>query len=488
MDSVHSRLSTANVAVGAFTGNLAAMLVKAATGFAGDLFSSTIKSAASMNETVSKVKTVFGDAADSVIGQSNQMAKAFGLPKQEMLDSQAVLGLFAKGAGQSAEQAANFSNKMVKLAADASSFNEVPFEQAIQKIQSGLSGESEPLRAFGVFLTEDAVKAEALAMGLIKTNAEMTEGTKVMARASLITKGLATQSGDLDRTASGTANQMKKFWGTLTNLGTDIGTILLPAFDKLLEVGNAAVTRLSAEWESSKATFASWTSSIVEAFDTVGVMWRNLGDVWEIGRIKLAESVANMFAIIETLPTNIGEIASYIGRNWYQLIADGVNASIAVFTNFFTNLTNAGGALGKFFADPTAGFEFNWTPLLDGFKATAEALPTLTKPGLVSYQEQIDAVGKRIADKEQARAAKLAASAAKAASPAIAASEAAAKKAENFKSESLGAADFASKLRTAQLEGAGNVPQQQLEEQKKTREATEKVVEEVKKKAVMVLG
>ena len=91
-------------------------------------------------------------------------------------------------------------------------------------------------------LPKDAVKAEALAMGLGKGHKELTEGEKIMARSSLITKGMADASGDLERTISGTENQTQKFWGTLANLGQEIGTTLLPAWDKLLAIATSTMS------------------------------------------------------------------------------------------------------------------------------------------------------------------------------------------------------------------------------------------------------
>ncbi|MCV6900945.1 hypothetical protein OE165_28330, partial [Escherichia coli] len=78
---------------------------------------------------------------------------------------------------------------------DASSFYNVPLESALEKIRSGLVGEAEPLRAFGVLLSEAAVKQQALAMGVRPVNGELSEQEKVMARVELITKGLNKAQG-----------------------------------------------------------------------------------------------------------------------------------------------------------------------------------------------------------------------------------------------------------------------------------------------------
>jgi hypothetical protein len=87
---------------------------------------------------------------------------------------------------------------MAMLAADASSFYNVPLDVALEKIRSGLSGEAEPLRAFGVFLSDAAMKAKAAQMGLAGLNGELTEGQKITVRAALIQEQLGTANGDLE--------------------------------------------------------------------------------------------------------------------------------------------------------------------------------------------------------------------------------------------------------------------------------------------------
>lgn len=462
LSGVRSGLSSASVAVGTFVGNIATGLARAASSFAGVAFTKTIQSASALNESLSKTGTIFGDSAQAVIGQTEQMADKFGLSKQAMLDSQSVLGLFAKGAGQSAEGAADFSNKMTKLAADAMSFYNVPFEEALQKIQSGLSGESEPLRAFGVFLNEDAVAAEALSLGLSKTGKDLDDGAKVMARASLITKGLASASGDLERTFDGTENQSRRFWGSLDNLAQSIGASLLPAFNSLLAAGNTMV-------------------------DALARGWRNLPEYFTIARIRIAEGIQNLIAWFQVLPENVGRIAAWIGKNWYELIVDGINASITAFKNFGANLQNLGEAIGQWFADPTAGFNFEWKPLLEGFKATADALPEMVKPAFVSMQAEIDAVGQRIADREQARAQKVVATAQAAATTAQKTTEDAKKK-DDFKSELLGSADFAARLRSAILGDKDETAKKQLETQKQIAASTAATAEALARPVLARLG
>src|SRR3546814_6746259 len=83
------------------------------------------------------------------------------------------------------QKAAEMSQIFAQLAQDLGSFYNVDTETAIQKLRSGLSGESELLRDFGVFLTEANVKAKALEMGLTGVGDELTEQEKILARYQL---------------------------------------------------------------------------------------------------------------------------------------------------------------------------------------------------------------------------------------------------------------------------------------------------------------
>ena len=115
------------------------------------------------------------------------------------------------------------SVKLTRLADDASSFYNVPLETALEKIRSGLVGEAEPLRAFGVLLSEANMKSAALSLGLKPVAGEFTEQEKVMARVKLITEGLSKAQGDHERTMGSYANQIRMLKGEFENWKADVG-------------------------------------------------------------------------------------------------------------------------------------------------------------------------------------------------------------------------------------------------------------------------
>ena len=366
-----------------------------------------VKAASDLNETVSRSKVVFGDSFGSVEAQAKGLQSAYGVSRKAQIDMASGYGAMAEGAGCSAAESAKLSNQLVKMAADLSSSVNIPFEEAAEKIRSGLAGESEPLRQFGVSIDEDTVKAYAMQKGFAAAGGEINAHAKIAARAELITRGLSYTQDDLARTSDGAANQFRKAGGGIADFGERIGELLLPAVTVGITAFNELLTATREVFEGGIATFEGWAAKVKSGVEAVAVVTRNLGDYWEMTTIKAREMSLNVLAVFASLPENIGKIATWIGKNWRQLITDALNATIASFKNFSTNLTGMGSAIGKWLANPTKGFQFHWKPLLDGFKATAEALPELAKPEWVSLQNDIDKVGQRIADKEAAHAAAL---------------------------------------------------------------------------------
>lgn len=316
--------------------NLAPMLggitaaTAAITAIGAGLYKS-VSGASDLAESISKVSVVFGDSTSKITNTADQLAKAFGLPKREILDAASNIGLVGKGAGQTADQAADLGSAMARIAADASSFYNVPLDVALEKIRAGLVGESEPLRAFGVLLSDAAMKTEAMRLGLARTGEDLTEAAKVQARASLITKGLADATGDLARTQGGAANQSRKFWGQLQNLSDTIGTAILPAFSEMLVQLNNVVTGSANAFDGMKKDVESLSKKLEEAVKVMGFSLGNLGTSWNLIAIDAEIAVTKMIGAIDPLISKYNLITGkfdtkQMGENAVSSLVEGLKA------------------------------------------------------------------------------------------------------------------------------------------------------------------
>lgn len=201
----------------------------------------TVNAASNLQELQSAFDYTFGNTSALMNRWAEDTGNAMGRATSEMQAGALAMGQLFKQAAPTEAAAARLSQSFAELAQDAASFFNTSFDEALGKIRSGLSGESEPLRDFGVFLTEAAVKAKALELGMIKVGEELTEQGKIMARSVLITEGLSDATGDVERTADSFANRVRALRGNIQELAEEIGERFLPYAEKLVAWAQNAV-------------------------------------------------------------------------------------------------------------------------------------------------------------------------------------------------------------------------------------------------------
>lgn len=200
-----------------------------------------VDAASALEESQSKVNVVFGASTGIIQEFANTSATAAGISKQAALEAAGTYGNLFQAFGLGQEQAANMSVTLVQLASDLASFNNTKVEDAVQALRSGLSGETEPLKRFGVAINDVRLKQEALNMGLYSGSGNLTVAAKTQAAYALILKDTALAQGDFARTSDGAANQQRILAASFQNVRAELGTALLPLFKQLLSFINDSV-------------------------------------------------------------------------------------------------------------------------------------------------------------------------------------------------------------------------------------------------------
>lgn len=229
----------------------------------GNFLKDSITSASDFAEQGTAVSTVFGKAAGDIQKFAASGAKSLGQSQVQVLEAAKQFGVYGKAAGLAGADNADFSKTMVGLATDLASFNNTSVDDAILALGSGLRGEAEPLRQYGVLLDDATLRSKALEMGLIKTTKDaLTPQQKVLAAYGSIMDQTGTQQGDFERTSAGLANQQRILSAQMANVGITVGTALLPAV-------NAVVT--------------FFNNNLVPAFDNVVAWFKTWGGAVAIG-------------------------------------------------------------------------------------------------------------------------------------------------------------------------------------------------------------
>ena len=187
-----------------------------------------IQAASALNEQVSASTTVFGKNAREIQEWSKTGATAFGQSQRAALEAANGFGTLFGTLGVGPDLTAKFSQAFVQLAGDLASFKDTSVEDATAALRSGLVGEAEPLRRYGVLLNETAVKNKALELGIRGSNGVLSEQEKVFVRTQLILEQTRQAQGNFGATSGELANQQRVLSAEVENLSAEMGQSLLP--------------------------------------------------------------------------------------------------------------------------------------------------------------------------------------------------------------------------------------------------------------------
>ncbi|NIR31650.1 MAG: hypothetical protein GWN84_20530 [Gammaproteobacteria bacterium] len=189
----------------------------------------TVKFASDARETMNLVRESFGANAADVEAWSTTVAREVGRSEFLMREMAGTLGaLLNPLLEQNTEAAAEMSTQLSTLAVDLASFFNKSEQEALIALRAGLSGETEPLKRFGVILTEVGLQEQARREGLTKSVQTMGVAEKTALRFRTIMHQTAAAQGDAARTANEFANAQRAAADGLRDVATRIGERLLP--------------------------------------------------------------------------------------------------------------------------------------------------------------------------------------------------------------------------------------------------------------------
>lgn len=212
------------------------------------------KLASDASETANKIEVVFGKNAKAMNEWANTAIDKMGMASSTALEMASVYGDMANGMGLSDKQSKNMAQSLTQLAADLSSFKNVSTDISNTALKGIFTGEGESLKQLGIIMTDTTLSQYALDKGYKTAWKDMTQAEKVQLRYNYVMEKTKTAQGDFERTSSGAANQSRMLKERVKELGTQIGTNLLPIGTKLLQNVNNLIKRFSGLSASQKET------------------------------------------------------------------------------------------------------------------------------------------------------------------------------------------------------------------------------------------
>jgi hypothetical protein len=360
---------------------------------------SAVDAASDLAEVQNVVDVTFGDGAKQIESWSKTAGKQFGLTETQAKKFTSTLGAMMKSSGMSGDEIVGMSTDLAGLAADMASFYNLDFETAFQKIRSGISGETEPLKQLGVNMSVANLEAFALEQGITKSFNAMTQGEQTMLRYQYLMQATADAQGDFSRTSDGFANASRRIETALNTINTAGGNLLMAVIEPLTAGLADILEKVTAQPDET-------------LFDKVSAI-----DIDAQGKLAEIQQVAEEAnGLIGTLGvisgTDAGEAIGKMAEGANKLNASSSDHWKGILTalqgvdgleNIFSNTSAAGNV--QALADALAGSSLDtdkvtaWRDFLGALSENADAVSKLTgssveetKAWLESLSEAVNSI------------------------------------------------------------------------------------------------
>lgn len=283
-----------------FVGGIKQVIVQAGSIFAGlqilSFFRDAKNAASDLAETIDKSGRVFGNNADEIQAWSETSATAMGLSQQAALEAAAGFGNMFQQIGFTGDQASMMSTRVVQMAADFGSFNNLPTADVLEKISGAFNGEYDSIQRIIPTLSAAKVEHQAMADTGKTSAAALTDAEKAQAVLTIATRDGANQLGNYAETASGVANTEKTMAAQFVNTSAELGQRLMPAWEAFLGLMNGAMglitgivgpvadmvvwfTQLPGPVQLGALAFLAWTVAIQPAIASMRTFIATSGGV-----------------------------------------------------------------------------------------------------------------------------------------------------------------------------------------------------------------
>nr|DAK62168.1 MAG TPA: minor tail protein [Caudoviricetes sp.] len=198
----------------------------------------------SLTEVENVVRTVFGKYESLVNDFAANSIQKFGMSELSVKQFASRFQAMGVAMGFSQGKMADMSINLTKLTADMASFYDVAQSDVAEDLESIFTGQTRPLRAYGLDLTQATLKEWALTQGIEANFKTMTQAEKSMLRYQYVMANTAAAQGDFARTADTWHNQVTILKQSFQQLAGIIGGALINAFKPFLKVLNAVLQKV----------------------------------------------------------------------------------------------------------------------------------------------------------------------------------------------------------------------------------------------------
>ena len=247
----NTNLAASNTVLGKSYVNLAAKISAAYIGLKSitSVIAGWITASNSYIENLNLFNVSMGQYAEEARNYAEQVGEVMGINPGEWMRNQGVFMTITEGFGVASDRAYTMSKNLTQLTYDLASFFNISTADAFQKLESGISGELEPLRRLGYDLSVARLQQEAYNLGIDKSVMSMTQAEKAELRYYAIMTQVTNAQGDMARTLEAPANQLRILQAQVEQATRALGNLFLPVLKAILPyaIALAKAIRMVAE-------------------------------------------------------------------------------------------------------------------------------------------------------------------------------------------------------------------------------------------------
>lgn len=307
------------------------------------------KLGADYEQALGKMEVVFEDNSKAIEKWADNSLKDFGLATSTAVTMASDFGALFKGMGINMRATQEWSTTLTERTMDLSNFYDTTVEETTRALNAIVTGQTEPLRRFGINMTQATLQEYAYSQGIRKKVSEMTEAEKVQLRYSYVIERTNIAVGTTKRESDSATGQMNRFKEVVKELGVSFSEQILPLFTPVIEGISNMMEKVAGLSDGTKK-FITVALGLVAAVGPVmialGSVFKTISNIAQgIGAIpKVINGVSKAGKLFKGLLDN----TQFLGFVKWAAIIIGVALAIAALVTAINYLIGRGQEMNQF--------------------------------------------------------------------------------------------------------------------------------------------
>ena len=197
----------------------------------GSFFAAAIQEGASYTENLVLFSTAFGKSTEEQLKWAENLAKSYGLARNEVVKFAGTFRELANSLGIVGETADYVTRTVTNLGYDLSALFNTSVTTAMEKLQSGIfTGQTKPLRSYGIDISQESIdrliETDDVLKELGVSARDLSQSEKTVARLLITMRSASNSFGTMAKEINNLQSQFRIFQGSLSEFKLAIGNLV----------------------------------------------------------------------------------------------------------------------------------------------------------------------------------------------------------------------------------------------------------------------